>query len=140
MLTRQEMFDRAWKGLKAQGWTPAYNHAHSRCEYLTGSGKRCAWGHVDPEGTEALSLIGFASLGILYITDRVEKDPEIRRVAPLTAALADDAGLRDFAADLQNAHDTVAMNNDSQPDDYVRAELQRAMHLFAEAHGLTIPE
>lgn len=48
--TRQEMFDRAVRGLRAQGWRQAIG-ADGACRYRTtdrdGKVLRCAWGHVD---------------------------------------------------------------------------------------------
>lgn len=138
MLTRQEMFDRAWNGLKGQGWLPAYNHRISTCEYLTGSGKRCAWGHVDPEGTEAIARAGYNGKGLAQLLDCLKDDAELAAKAPITASLDGVEGL--FARALQSCHDDVALNNEMHPDEYVARQLEQAFRLFAEERGLTIPE
>ena len=51
--SRQEMFERAVRGLAGQGWKRAVidDVRSLGCMYLTDDGRRCAWGHVDPNGT-----------------------------------------------------------------------------------------
>lgn len=44
-LSRQEMFERAWKGLAEQEFRKA--QTNGSCSYQTPNGDRCAWGHVD---------------------------------------------------------------------------------------------
>lgn len=50
--SRQEMFDRAFRGLRAQGFERCATP--EGCLYQDPStGRRCAWGHVDTSLTEA---------------------------------------------------------------------------------------
>lgn len=115
MLTKQEMFDRAWRGLKAQGWVRAYDKETSRCEYLTSDGLRCAWGHVDPDGTAKPVAKGRSVFGL--------KEDDVGLAADLSWNLVD------FGHRLQMAHDNA-------PDDGLEARLRE----FAAAQGLTIPK
>lgn len=110
-MTRQEMFDRAFRGLASQGWRRAVNE-HGACQYLTEDGRRCAWGWVDPDDT----------------TNATGTVLTLRAAGCGLAAhlLPDD--LR-FARALQIAHDQA-------PDD----ELEASMRKFAEDWALTCPE
>lgn len=115
------MFNRAWRGLKSQGWMLAVRQAGepgSRCAYLTADGRRCAWGWVDPEGTANITEGGVGSLH----ADGVG----------LAAQLSRDAV--DWACALQNAHDRV------DPCYGAFRDLKTSMEAFAEEHNLTIPE
>jgi hypothetical protein len=47
-MTKQEMFDKAWRGLSSQNWERCVNE-YGKCVYSDGTGKHCAWGWVDPE-------------------------------------------------------------------------------------------
>lgn len=53
VITIQEMFDRAWKGLEGQGWAKCMYADGTGCSYDGIDGKKCAWGWVDPEGTKS---------------------------------------------------------------------------------------
>lgn len=129
MLTKQEMFDRAYNGLASQGWMVATENG--ACRYLTQDGKRCAWGWVDPEGTKdapTFSVYGLKlhNMGIAaelsYDDGSYTKDEDGNVI---------DWGTRSslsFAEALQSCHDN------SNDDD-----LQERMRGFAEKHGLTIP-
>lgn len=112
--SRQEMFDRAWRGLKAQGWRRAVNAATGKCAYLASDGCRCAWGHVDPEGTApvtgSVSVIGLRDTGIGLAARLSEADAH-------------------FAHSLQAAHDDTSSES-----------LEQAMRAFAAKRKLTIPE
>lgn len=48
-MTRQEMFEKAMRGLASQGWERAVRSRWqpAACVYQTADGKRCAWGWVD---------------------------------------------------------------------------------------------
>lgn len=88
-MTRQEMLDRAVRGLRSQGWRPAM--AAGACRYLTPDGLRCAWGHVDPEGTAGSGTT------------------PVRRLSVGVAATLESADLV-FAERLQLCHDWPALN------------------------------
>lgn len=108
--SRQEMFNRAWNGLKSQGWRKAVTDTGA-CVYLNEKNDRCAWGWVDLEGTK-LSTLG--SVSTLH-------DCGIGLAAKLHGS-----DLL-FAQKLQNTHD-CAFN------------LCDAMRRLAEVYGLTIPD
>lgn len=117
-LTRQEMFDRAVRGLRSQGWRPARVPDTNLCLYKTevdGVLCRCAWGWVDPEATANPNVEG--TLWDLN-TDGVGLAAELN---------IDDL---EWARRLQQAHD--ASQNSS--------ELQRSMHIFGTESHLTWPE
>lgn len=114
-MTEQEMFNKAVLGLASQNWEPAMEGV-SMCRYLTDDGKRCAWGHVDPEGTRTADGIG--SVGDLHKAG-------VGLAAELTGP-----GLR-FAQDLQATHDNAALTGCS---------LKVQFEGFADARQLTWPE
>ena len=108
-MTNKEMFDKAWNGLKSQGWQKAMEGDH--CVYLTSDGKRCAWGWVDPEGT----------CGETGVVEQLA-----RRGIGLASCLSYNGQC--FARSLQYAHDGSNPNR-----------LEQSMRDFAENWGLTIP-
>lgn len=139
MLTKQEMFDRAWKGLKAQGWAKAYDVERGVCTYLTEDGKRCAWGHVDPDGTK--EQVGTVA------------DLNLNRVGLAAYLYPEDVAPNGFACQLQRCHDRPALNEAEGrrgraiylgPTGSVIHEsntsIERAFRALAEAWGLTIPD
>ena len=128
-MTKQEMFDRAWRGLKVQGFARAVRMTTVEertlpngrlepeaeiCCYLDSNGNRCAWGHVDPEGT--------ATNPAMTVTDL-----RVHRIG-IAASLTDDGV--EFARELQRAHDAP----------YSAIGVERDMRQVAEKHGLTIPD
>lgn len=123
--SRQEMFNRAWNGLKSQGWEPAF--AAGSCEYITQDGKRCAWGWVDPEGT--VSPLGYGRIGSVNSL-RMEAGGLARRLSESDAA---------FAMELQDAHDRVPLASERGASGRFTS-LEESMRDFAGRHQLTIPE
>lgn len=55
-MTRQEMFEKAVRGLSKQGWVQAKDGKF--CTYQDKAGRRCAWGHVDLSLNSAHPPIG----------------------------------------------------------------------------------
>lgn len=108
-LTKQEMFDRAYRGLASQGWKRAFNTGG--CRYATGDGRRCAWGWVDLD-------LGERDYGDV---DRLH-----RHQIGLASSLDHDDVV--FANQLQTAHDGST-----------DAGLQDSMHDLARRYHLTIP-
>lgn len=117
--SRQEMFNRAYLGLKSQGFQRAHSLADG-CLYLMDDGKRCAWGWVDPEGT--VNQWGQPMVG------------SVTTLASRGCGIAAGLGLDDmeFAMDLQEAHDRT----DLWPAD---GRMAGALAKFAAKYGLTIP-
>lgn len=109
--TRQEMFDRAVRGLRSQGF--ARCTLHNMCSYDDGQGHHCAWGWVDrgiPSGAAgSVMTLKKSNIGI--------------------AALLSDKDL-DLAQALQNAHDLA-----EHP-----ADLESRLRAFGEKYGLVWPE
>lgn len=114
MLTKQEMFDRAWNGLKSQGWRQCRDTIG--CVYTNtepdGTVTHCAWGWVDPEVPRTMH----GSVATL------------RTVGCGIAAELDAEGLR-FAERLQDAHDLSP-----SPE-----AMESQFRDIAAAHDLRIP-
>lgn len=83
-MTRQEAFDKAWLGLKSQGWGKAsiVERKGERCVYLTEDGKRCAFGWCL---TEEQARTAAGSAYTVCFNQRIPYD--------------------EFYTDLQRAHD-----------------------------------
>lgn len=109
-LTKQEMFDRAYRGLASQWWKRAFGP--SGCVYQTDDGRRCAWGWVD------MSLDRSHRGGVERLRDRK---------VGLAGELPDD--LFQFADELQVCHDACC-----------NVDLHDHFDRLASDHGLTIPE
>lgn len=109
--TRQEIFDLAWNGLKAQGFVQSVNKTGS-CVFRGPNGTRCAIGHCIPDD---------------------KYDPRMDREGEYFDAAFDAAGVgwrdRIFAHNLQNAHD-----NGEEPK-----SMERYLRNLAGEYGLTIP-
>lgn len=118
MLSIQEMFDKAVRGLHKQGWAQALDDGG--CVYQAPDGKRCAWGHVD----EALGVPDNRHGGVYNLNYC-----RVGLAAGLGGVLL---GLR-FAGDLQIAHD-----NGGNPLDPVR--MVERLRVVADQYDLTWPE
>ncbi len=112
--SRQEMFNRAWNGLRSQGWRKAMRN-EATCTFLTADGLRCAWGWVDPEGTVVNGMSRLGGVMSLHL--------ERHGIAGLLSL--QDA---EFASKMQCAH-----------DDAGNGALRAAMVQFAKDYGLEIP-
>lgn len=110
-MTIQEMFDKAVRGLAGQDWRKSVNE-DKNCVYHSPNGDRCAWGHVDPEGTEGES----ESIRLLACCD-----------VGLAGELTTETLL--FAVDLQREHDFGPA-----------AEMAYRFKRLGERYGLTWPE
>lgn len=136
-MTEQEMFTKAVVGLRAQGWARAVVHQPTgevSCVYHDkATGRRCAWGHVDPEGTQDLStdfngpdlvqLVFSKSVPIGY-TNVTRLHAEKRGVAgTLTMSEVQ------FARNLQSCHDGA-----------VDGQLEERFREFGKTYALTWPE
>lgn len=121
-LSRQEMFNRAWNGLRSQGWKLAYGAIEGipdepgnpmpYCMYLTPDGCRCAWGWVD--------------------TSLDEKDTgTVRGLAHMKRGIAGQLTHDDveWAQELQRMHDQAGSS----------AAMVANLALFAQKYSLTIP-
>lgn len=125
--TRQEMFNRAYIGLRKQGFKLAIQK--SRCVYSMGNGRRCAWGHVD------------TSLGPHHYGDLLALSN-----AGVWGGLAAKLSTEDlqWAKELQLCHDGAArrLNGDEDKEEeetYATEKLSNNLHEFAIKYSLTIP-
>jgi hypothetical protein len=97
IMTNQEMFDKAWNGLKSQGFERCLGLTVC-CMYNDGNGKHCAWGWVDESLSDEQC----------YVTDLAMEG------IGLAATLDEDQ--LNFAAQLQRAHDRVGSMEQSLRD------------------------
>jgi hypothetical protein len=126
-MTKQEMFDRAWKGLESQGWATSYgvlSNGVPACRYATRDENgvvqaRCAWGWVDPVNTDRAAEFAYEGLSV---TDLARKE------FGLAAKLGIDA--LEFAQELQEVHDGCQWDGTS---------LRDGMVALARRFGLTVP-
>lgn len=112
----QQVFDKAYLGLKAQGFERS--HENATCLYRGPDGKKCAIGHVIPDEHYRPEMEGCS---VLYITRWC------REALPV--------GLRGMPAQLalyrlQRCHDQAR-----DPED-----MQRRLVHYAEDWELTVPE
>ncbi len=108
--TRQEIFDLAWNGLKAQGFLRSMDDG--QCAYRGKKRRRCAIGHCIPDHLYTRGLEGFAAY----------------EVDVLDAALVSTADAR-WARGLQIVHDEEARSKG----------MERRLRRFAAEHDPTIP-
>lgn len=115
-MTHQEIFDKAWLGLKAQGFKRAWDESHQQCVYRAPDGLRCAIGHCIPDE--------------VY-------DPEMEKLGAINGLLGEfTLGGIFYGVDvywlirLQACHDDC----DGAQD------MEEALRFFAAAWQLTIPE
>lgn len=121
MLTKQEMFTRAFLGLRAQGWRPSVDE-YGNCRYNGTDGCRCAWGHVDPVGTaDEESAEG---INVWALAER--KIGLAAKLSPSESA---------FAGKLQAAHDDVVDTGWG-----CRPDMEANLRALAADHGLEVPE
>lgn len=113
-LSRQEMFNLAFIGLRNQEWKPAYQSGS--CRYLTNDGCRCAYGHVDTS-----------------LTDEAGTASENARDNSILAV--DDY---EFANNLQAVHDRAAVI--ATRGWLYEQNMEGDLRKFAVYHNLTIPE
>lgn len=122
-MDKQEMFNRAWNGLKSQGFEQsmriykgvAYGGEPGglRCAYAGDNGMRCAWGWVD------LSLDEKITGGVFTLH---------RKQIGLAADLSSQD--LEFASNLQAIHD----------ESLIPSTMEKSLRDLASQHGLTIPE
>jgi len=121
MLTKQEMFELAWNGLRAQGWKLSLDSDGS-CRYKSPDGYRCAWGHVDPEGTDHPEAEGKGVLGLAGDNIGIAA-----KLNPFDLS---------FASRLQAAHDDAGPRSGLA----ARPDMEANLRALAAEHGLEVPE
>lgn len=121
-MTRQEMFDRAVRGLAAQGWV-ASRAPSGACLYNGPNGRRCAWGHVDPDGPFSEG-----------------KGVRFQRESGRGLAAHLDEETLVFAIELQAAHDRPARKGRPKPAvDQPDPNMEPAFRALGRRYGLTWP-
>lgn len=121
-MTRQEMFDRAVRGLREQNFRQSKKNGS--CEYQSANGDRCAWGHVDDTLTDQCGSV--TDLHLAFNRDSADYSLRITSTS-LTASLNRET-VR-WADDLQRCHDEA-----EGPDD-----MQRRLRDFGNQHELVWP-
>lgn len=112
----QQAFDKAYLGLKAQGFERS--HKNEACLYRGPDGKKCALGHVIPDEHYLPEMEHDSAFAV------VEQYPEV-----VPVGLRGDWGKRALHR-LQRCHDQAL-----DPED-----MQRRLVHYAEDWGLTVPE
>jgi hypothetical protein len=130
----QQVFDKAWEGMRSQNWQRATGSDGLGCEYHTPDGLKCAIGHIVPDdfigfrtkdnGTEVCNAIG--SISTLVYGRGTWKD------------LFSNIDTDDLV-ELQRCHDHYFV----VPNDELGIEgvydVEAAMRSYAASHGLSIP-
>lgn len=124
----QEMFNRAWNGLKGQNWQTCLFKSGDGCSYDGHNGMKCAWGWVDPEGTK--DYLNPETGAMKQVTGTVRS---LRNDAIGLAALLNDEQI-EFAVDLQIAHDR-SVDIYGKYDDSMESRMRKV----AKKYNLTIP-
>lgn len=110
MRTRQEIFNLAWNGLKAQGFKRSIMVGSDRCLYRSQNGLKCAIGHCIQDHS-------------------YHRDLEDAPYADVLDAAEISSAEHDFTRYLQVCHD-----NSTRPK-----KMEQALRRFASEHSLTIP-
>lgn len=112
-LTKQIMFNRAYRGLARQKWKQCIGD-NGECVYNGPRGTHCAYGWIDPKVPDLYNVS--TSISTLR-SDKIG----------VAASLTDD--LFSFACDLQTEHDSGE----------VPRAMRAAFHAIAKQHNLKIP-
>lgn len=125
-LTRQQLFDNALNGIRAQGHRASGTCEHGdyfECLYIAPSGDRCAIGHSIPE---SITYDQLDELGVNSNTapsTLVGHLPELERVFN-----GMDTSWR-FLSDLQAVHDNIVNHHDAEQFESEMAELAQKCEL-----------
>lgn len=120
-MTRQEMFDRAARGVIAQG-APSYDETQGGCLYRGPNNCRCNVGHLIPDDKYRPDMEGYTACAIL---DRAG-------IAPLLGSLL---GVGTFLESMQACHDEAAFRYDGGPT--FIADYRKRMRAFASEWRLS---
>lgn len=126
-MNRQDLFDRAVAGIRKQGGLALTDNGLG-CLYLTKDGRRCAIGHLLPEGHPALSpKVGMG------VTNLFRNYPDLNTYFGVAS---DDI---QFLIELQRVHDKAGFATDytSNPATDHLPRFETAARALAEHYGLT---
>lgn len=113
-MNNQEVFDKAYLGLKSQGFQQSINE-HGKCVYRSKGKHRCAIGHCIPDNLYKPDIEGTCATFMVSMLD-------------YQTLFSDVDGY--FLDDLQNIH-----------DEYKDPEMMELkLKEFAKKHDLTVPE
>ena len=125
MFDPQEIFNRAYEGLRKQGFELALSQG--TCQYRTEDGKRCAVGQLIPESKYRLE---FENISISAFDSETSDEDKCKIDSIIHAAgLRPSQKVRIFLRHLQQCHDYGI-----DP-----ADMKRRLNNFAAKHNLTIP-
>lgn len=122
MLTKQEIFNIAWTGLKAQGFRKALN-SNGDCVYRARNGTRCAVGMVLPDHLYEWEMDN-QEVGGTGVINLVKNFPKVRKL------FGGSKDMLNFLSALQGCHDS----GDDEPED-----MERQLRSFAKRRRLSIP-
>ena len=129
-MTRQEMFDKAYIGVIAQGGPSVNDHD---CAYRGHNGRACVVGQLVTDEVAAI-LDSLTTLGIDDILDVDDDAPQWEWLPPYFRGEADVLG------ELQSAHDGAYFEAiDGTDEDFLEA-FRKRMASVADKYGLTVPE
>ncbi len=76
-MTRQEMFNKAVRGLRSQGFRRCTDDL-GRCLYSDNNGRHCAWGWVDEASWDAVGTVRMLPAGIAATLNDDDLDWAVR--------------------------------------------------------------
>lgn len=114
LMTKQEIFTKAYLGLKGQGFAKAYSESRQGCQYRAPDGLRCAIGHVLPD-----------ELYVEMFDEKFLSGSELKQYVSIFDEVPDE-----FLDDLQGIHD----------NSYSAESMEHRLLQFADKHSLTVPE
>lgn len=118
-MTEQELFDTAFAGMLKQGAYSYDNELHMCFYAQPGTGNRCHVGLLfTPEEAQGIEK-KMSGMGVVFALHGTRLHPHIR-----------------FLRDLQMVHDRLALRGLS----FDPVEYHAAMCVFAQRHGLNLPE
>lgn len=132
-MTRQEMFDKAYLGVMAQGCA-SYDTDRQLCMYRGPNGTACGVGQLlDDETAKLFDDQEHSAIRdiVFHATDDEDGDPELAKRIP--AFVFSDV---EFLDRLQCAHDSARAQFSSD----FAFEFDRRMREVARKYGLTVPE
>lgn len=123
MLTQQEIFNKAYRGLKSQNFQQSRPRTLQYCVYRSPDGLKCAIGHLIPDELYTPAMEIFSN------TETTISFNMILEVCGIPAEHAS------FATKLQQAHDY-----NQEVDGTINNDMESRLKSFARFYHLTVPE
>lgn len=124
-MDKQAVFDKVWHAITQQGCAarlPVPGTGNTRCVYLTDDGRKCAVGHLIPDGHP-----GQRHLGTVY--ELLLDHRDLRDLIEV-----DERSDREFLCRLQTAHDSAGI---IRAEDFLD-DFRLRMRILARAYRLTV--